>query len=180
MKKLDITSRERISTGFLKVDKVKIALPNNNEIAREVLQKPNVVAILAVTSNGEVYLTKQPRAGIGILDSVEIPAGLIEEGEHPEIAAERELSEETGCTLTQPFIDLGKFVGDPACCTSITSLFLALNIEKSGELNLDDDEYLESFTKNVSEVYSMLDKGEIMDANSVIALERARKYLKHF
>ena len=180
MKKLDITSRERISTGFLKVDKVKIALPNNKEIVREVLQKKDVVAILAVTSNGEVYLTKQPRAGIEILDSIEIPAGLIEEGELPEASAKRELSEETGCTLTQPLIALGKFVGDPACCTSITNLFLALNVEKSGALNLDDDEYLETFTKNVSEVYSMLDKGEIMDANSVIALERARKYLKHF
>lgn len=177
MKKLDITSRERISTGFLKVDRVKITLPNNQEIAREVLQKPDVVAILAVTSNGEVYLTKQPRAGVGNLESIEIPAGLIEEGELPEVSARRELEEETGCTLTQSLIDLGKFVGDPACCTSITNLFLALDVEKSKVLDLDDDEYLETFTKNVSEVYSMLEKGEIMDANSVIALERARKYL---
>lgn len=175
---LDITSTKRISNGFLKVTNCTIGLPNGKEIVREVLQKSNVVAILAVTSHGEVFLTKQPRAGIGLLDSIEIPAGLIEEGELPEISAERELSEETGCALSQPLISLGKFVGDPACCTSITHLFLALDVKKVGELHLDADEYLECFTKNISDVYSMLDNGEIMDANSVIALERARKYLK--
>jgi len=173
---LDITSRETISDGFLKLDKLKIKLPNEKEITREVLRKQNVVAILAVTKDGEVYLTKQPRAGINNLESIEIPAGLIEDGEMPEVSAERELSEETGSALTQKLISLGIFVGDPACCTSITHLFLALNVEKVCEPHLDADEYLECFTKPIETVYSMLESGEIMDANSVIALERAKKY----
>ncbi len=176
MKKINVTSKRRICNSFLKVDSLEIVLPNGKKIVREVLQKLNVVAILAVTSNGEVFLTKQPRAGIGNLESIEIPAGLVEEGESPSISAERELLEETGCVLTQPLISLGKFVGDPACCTSITNLFLALNVKKEKKLNLDEDEYLECFTKNISDVYSMMDAGKIIDANSNLALERARKY----
>lgn len=174
--KLNVVARERLYKGFLKLETLKIKLPNGKEIFREVIKKKNVIAILPVTKEGEVYLTSQPRAGVNNLHSIEIPAGIIEESENPEEAAERELSEETGCVLTEKFISLGTFVGDPACCTSTTHLFLALNVEKRGEPHLDPDEYLESFKKPIDAVYAMLEAGEIRDANSIIALERARKY----
>lgn len=175
--KLDIVRRDRLYDGFLKLDSLKIKLPNGKEINREVLKKPDVVAIVAITKEGEVYLAKQPRAGINNLSSIEIPAGIIEDDENPEIAAERELLEETGCKAPNGLISLGKYTGDPACCTTVTYLFLALNAEKVAELDLDDDEYLEAFAKPISEVYDMIENGEIMDANSIIGMERARKYL---
>ena len=176
MKELNFVGKETVYDGFLKFENVKIALPNGKEIIRERVVKPDVIAVLAVTKDGEVFLTKQPRAGVNNLYSIEIPAGKMEYGEDPEESATRELSEETGCVLTQKLISLGKFVGDPACCTSITYLFLALNVEKRHEMHLDVDEYLESFKLPIDEVYSMFETGEIMDANSIIALERARKY----
>lgn len=174
---LDIVRRDCLYDGFLKLECLKIKLPNDKEISREVLKKPDVIAIVAVNKEGEVHLTKQPRAGINNLSSIEIPAGVIEEGEKPEVSAARELLEETGCQAPEGLVPLGKYVGDPACCTSVTYLFLAMNVEKVAELNLDDDEYLEAFTKPISEVYAMIENGEIMDANSIIAMERARKYL---
>ena len=91
MKKLDITERERISEGFLKVDRLAIKLPKGNVIFREVLQKKDVVAIVATNAKGEIYLTKQPRAGVNDLESIEIPAGIVEAGEDFELAAKREL-----------------------------------------------------------------------------------------
>lgn len=174
---LDVVRRDRLYDGFLKLESLKIKLPNGKEICREVLKKPDVIAIVAVTKEGEVYLTKQPRAGINNLSSIEIPAGISEAGEEPKVSAERELLEETGCEAPEGLISLGKYVGDPACSTSVTYLFLALNVEKVSELALDDDEYLESFTKPISEVYEMIECGEIVDANSIIAMERARKHL---
>ena len=175
--KLDIISRERLTNGFLKVDVLRILLPNQKEIIREVIQKRDGVAILAITKEGDIFLTKQPRAGINNLNSIEIPAGLLEEGENPEVSAERELLEETVCVLTKKLISLGKYVADPACSTSVMHLYLALQVEKRYEQNLDSDEYLECFTKPISTVYRMLETGEIMDANSIIALERAKKFL---
>ena len=174
---LNVVRRDKLYDGFLKLESLNIKLPNGKEICREVLKKPDVIAIVAVNKDGEAYLTKQPRAGINKLSSIEIPAGIIEAGEKPEVSAERELLEETGCKAPEGLISLGKYVGDPACSTSVTYLFLALNVEKVSELQLDDDEYLESFTKSISEVYEMIECGEIMDANSIIAMERARKYL---
>jgi ADP-ribose pyrophosphatase len=175
--KLNVISRERLYSGFLKLDRLTIKLPNGKEIKREVIQKRSVIAILAVTQDGEIYLTKQPRAGVNNLESIEIPAGLIEDGEDPEVAAMRELNEETGCVSTKPLISLGTFIGDPACTTGRAHLFLARDVVKANEPHLDGDEYLESFTRSICETYVMLERGEICDANSVIALERARKYL---
>ena len=174
--KLNIIARERLSNGFLKIEALRILLPNQKVIVREVIKKPDAVAVLAITKNGEVFLTKQPRAGINNLESIEIPAGLIDDGESPEMAAERELLEETGCELSQKLIPLGSFVSDPACSTSVTHLFLALKVRQVKNQNLDEDEYLECFKETIKETYRMLENGAIIDANSIIALERAKKY----
>ena len=177
MKKLDITERERISEGFLKVDRLAIKLPKGNVIFREVLQKKDVVAIVATNAKGEIYLTKQPRAGVNDLESIEIPAGIVEAGEDFELAAKRELLEETGCSTDSPLVSLGAFTSDPACCTSITHLFLAQNVEKICEPNLDADEFLIPLKEKINTVIDWVDNGVIWDANSIIAIERAKKYI---
>ena len=177
MKELNIVERERISEGFLKVNRLKIELPNGNVIFREVLQKKHVVAIVATNADGEIYLTQQPRAGVNNLESIEIPAGIVEDGEDFEEAAQRELLEETGCSTDSSLISLGAFTGDPACCTSITHLFLALNVKKFQEPKLDADEFLIHFKEKISTVISWVDSGIIWDANSIIAIERAKKFM---
>ena len=178
--KLNITKRTRISHGFMKIDRVTISLPNGKQFNREIIQKVDGVVILAVSTSGNVFLVKQPRAGIEILNSIELPAGLLMQGETPEDGAQRELSEETGCTLTEPLISLGSFVLDPATCTSVTHIFLALNVVKTKTLHLDYDEFITCINEHVIDVYTMLDRGIIMDANSIIALDRARKNVFNF
>ena len=178
MKELRILEREMISTGFLKVERLKIELPDGKTMYREVLQKKNVVAIVAINSEGEIYLTMQPRAGVNDLQSIEIPAGLVEEGEDFQEASKRELLEETGCVTKSPLIQLGApFTGDPACCTSITHLYLAINVEKVQEPELDADEFLVPMKENVGTILSWIEEGKIRDANSVIAIGRAARFL---
>lgn len=72
MKELNILGRKMISTGFLKVERLKIELPDGKTMYREVIRKKNVVAIVAINSEGEIYLTTQPRAGVNDLESIEI------------------------------------------------------------------------------------------------------------
>ncbi len=61
---------------------------------------PNFAVVVAVTPDPErkVVLVRQYRHGAGKV-LLELPAGCIEAGEEPEIAAARELLEETGIRL---------------------------------------------------------------------------------
>ena len=61
----------------------------------EVVNRPHAVAIIALDDSGNILLVKQYRPAIG-KEILEIPAGLVEEGEHPVDTAIRELKEETG------------------------------------------------------------------------------------
>lgn len=170
---MEIIKNERKYTGFLKLNELEIELPNGETISREVIIKKNSVCIVPVTEEGEIILTKQPRAGRGVVDSVEIPAGLVDEGEDFLTTAKRELLEETGC-VAEEFIELMTFYSDPACCTSETHLYLALNAKKIQEQKLDFDEYLTVFKLPILEVYDYLEAGHIKDVNSIIGLLKSK------
>src|SRR3712207_5336243 len=60
-----------------------------------VLESPNWVNVIPVTPEGKVLLVAQYRHGSGAI-SLETPGGMLEPGESPEVAAARELREETG------------------------------------------------------------------------------------
>ena len=108
---MNILKKETMYNGFLQLNKLTIKLPNDQIIEREIIEKRNGIAIVPVTSDGKIYLTKQPRVGVNNLQSIEIPAGIIEANEDPSQAAKRELLEETGCTCEE-LIPLGYFSAD--------------------------------------------------------------------
>ena len=178
--KLDIVNKNRVHDGFLKVDIVDIRLPNGQIISRDVIKKKNAVSIVAFTDDHEIYLTKQPRIGRDELEAIEIPAGLVDESETPVEAARRELMEETGCVVKKDLIPLGRYFADPACSTGVTYMFLALGVEKTQDLQLDDDECLESFKATIGEVLKMIDDEVIIDANSLITIDRALAYIDKY
>ena len=173
---MNILKKETMYNGFLQLNKLTIKLPNDQIIEREIIEKRNGIAIVPVTSDGKIYLTKQPRVGVNNLQSIEIPAGIIESNEDPYQAAKRELLEETGCTCEE-LIPLGYFSADPGCCTSCTYLFLAKNVVKVQELQLDDDEYLESFTEEFKTALKMIEDQIIVDSHSIIGISRSQKFI---
>ena len=70
--------------------------PRSGQIMpRVALEAPDWVNVIAVTRDGLVILVRQFRFGTGEV-STEIPAGMVDAGETPLEAAQRELMEETG------------------------------------------------------------------------------------
>jgi ADP-ribose pyrophosphatase len=104
-------------------------LPNGQRADFEVLDGPDTVAILALTENDEVVLVREFRAGPEEL-ILELPGGMVEEGQTPSEAARRELLEETG--YEGALVDVGTILHD-AYSTWLKHAFVARNCRKVGD-----------------------------------------------
>ena len=96
-----LSSELLVDAPWLKVAKEKCELPNGKVIDDfYTLWQPDWVMILPRTKDGKWVMTKQYRHGIQKI-ALEFPAGIIDKGETPELAAIRELQEECGYTLDE-------------------------------------------------------------------------------
>jgi ADP-ribose pyrophosphatase len=106
----------------------------------EIVEHAHAVAIL-VERDGKVLFVRQYRPAIGA-STLEIPAGLIDEGETPEEAAKRELAEEAG--LTGELEYLVGFYLSPGFCNEKLHVFRAKNLQAAyAEPDADEDLIIE-------------------------------------
>ena len=117
------------------------------------------VNIIPVTSSGEVLLVRQYRHGSDEI-TLEIPGGLIDDGQTPEEAAARELREETGYRAAE-MIALGRVRPNPAFLDNWCYMFLARDVVRVGDIEQDDGEDLELVRRPLSEIPNMIARGDI-------------------
>lgn len=109
--------------GFSSVRIDEIDGPDGS-FAREVVEHPDAVAVVALDAEGRVALVRQYRHPLGT-ELVEIPAGTLDvPGESPEEAAHRELAEEVGLA-TDALVPLGTLWNSAGWSDERTHLFLA-------------------------------------------------------
>ena len=145
-----------------------IALPNGNSACREVVIRGPAAAILPVDDNGNVILVRQYRHPITKM-SLEIPAGVLDEGESdPKSCAIRELEEETGLKAGSVNF-LMKIHTTIGFCTEEIYIYLARGLTE-GQTCYDDEEFIEIEKYTLHEAVSKIFSGEITDSKTIAAL----------
>lgn len=124
-----------------------------------VFENPDWVNVIAVTKDRKVVLIEQFRHGIE-QNILEIPGGMIDENEEPEIGARRELLEETGYSA-EKFIYLGKSHPNPAIQNNWIYHFLAPNAEKTHDTTFDEHESVIPKLVELEEIPSLIENESI-------------------
>ncbi|GIU81671.1 MAG: NUDIX hydrolase [Acidobacteria bacterium] len=140
---------------------------DGKEIKVYVIENPDWVNIIALTDKQEVVLIEQFRYGTEEV-ILEIPGGMIDEGETAEDAARRELSEETGFSA-EKWILLGESNPNPAIQNNKLYHFLALNASKTGNVNFDENESVTTTLVKLEEISELIQSGRIKHSLVVAA-----------
>ena len=152
---------------LLKVQSDAVRLPDGGTAHREYIRHPGAAAILALTDDGQVVLEWQYRYP-GRRHYVEIPAGKLDAGEAPLLAAQRELQEETGWTARDWTLLLEHDVAI-AYSDERIHIYLATGLT-AGSHHRDEEEFLDCFLLPFDEALAWLDAGRITDSKTQAAL----------
>jgi len=126
------------------------------------INAPDWVNVVALTPQHEIVLVRQFRFGTNDI-SLEIPGGVMEQGENPLEAAVRELAEETGYVGEHVRL-LGSVHPNPAMQTNRCHLVLVENAQRTRALAWDPNEEFEILAVPADEVYARAYRGEITHA----------------
>ncbi len=155
---------------WCKVRQDEIELPSGKVIDDYFVHlRPDVAIILPITCDREIVFVRQYRHAIGNF-FMELPAGGFNpEQESGEVAAVRELEEETGYVASK-VKKMATLYDKPSKDTNQLHLFIAENVKKTGKIKLDITEEIEVILIPVDAVLEKIVKGEICVAGTVSAL----------
>jgi len=152
-------------------------------VEAEVYHRANAVVVLLYNkAQGTVILTRQFRIATvykgnrnGIL--TEVCAGMIEGGASPEDTVRREIEEETGHRL-HDVVPVMKLFMTPGVLTEMLHFYVAAyspeDKKSDGGGLAEEGEHIELLELPYTEATSMMARGEIIDAKTVILLQYAR------
>ena len=164
-----LSSEYLIKRPWLTARRDKVQLPDGRILDDYyVLEYPTWVNVIAITKEGDMVLVRQYRHALG-RTNFELVAGVLEKGEDPLVAAQRELLEETGYSGGE-WKELMQLSANSSTMTNLTHCFLAEGVEKTALQNLDASEDLEVYVFSQEEVKQKLQQGDFIQALMVAPL----------
>ena len=176
-----------MQAAYMEWRRTTVQRTGGDQHVRYIVGHPGAVAILAidapsdaeVTPTSEMLFVRQFRTPVGQL-LLEVPAGTLDlhDGvtEEPQLAAERELEEETGLRATT-WRHLRIFFTAPGFTSERMELYLALGLSAAGPgaRTPDADEAIEAVRLTIAEAAEAVRRGAIIDAKSLIAIAAAER-----
>ena len=149
-----------------RVDEVE--LPGGARIEYGVLESGGYAAVLPVTDRGDVVLVRQWRQPLGAF-TLELPSGGVDDGEKPEVAARRELFEETGYRA-EGLEHLVSVHTSPGRSTEVCHLFKCAAVRDERGPRPEPTEFISVVELPLGEALRMVSEGGITDSATVLGL----------
>lgn len=151
-----------------------VELPSGHRVELEVIRHPGAAAVVPLHDDGTITLVHQYRhAGGGM--HFELPAGVLDNGEVPELCARRELREEVGLGCEE-LVRLGMIHTTPGFTDERIWIFLARGLTEIGAAP-EPDEHLSPVRLTVARALELVDQGELTDAKTISGLFMLTRFL---
>jgi 8-oxo-dGTP pyrophosphatase MutT (NUDIX family) len=158
---------------WLSISEERVELPNGTIIDEfHVTHNPDWASVIAVTGHGgaddDIVMVEQYRHGLG-RTSLELPAGVIDQGESPLAAAQRELREETGFTASA-WHPLMVVAPEPARATHQAHFFLATGAVDAGPAQPEASEVIAVRRRPLRGLLGEIESGHMAHAAHIAAV----------
>lgn len=166
----DTIHKETIYEGkILNLEKHQVRLQNGELADRELIFHGPAVGIFALR-NDQIVLVRQFRKGIE-KTILEIPAGLVDPGENWQVAAKREMAEETGLA-SDTWFEMNGFYVTPGYNDEYIQMYGCKDIYELDEVPAQDaDENIELVYLSYQEALEAIQTGEICDMKTIYAIQ---------
>jgi ADP-ribose pyrophosphatase len=138
------------------------------EINVLVIEGLDAVNAIALTPEKEVLLVRQFRFGTCEM-SLELPGGLMDEGENQLDAIKRELREETGYSSSH-WQYLSTVASNPVFMNNYIHTWIATDVVWTNDLDLDDEEDIEIIKVSLPKLKQLLLQGAFTHPHAISAL----------
>lgn len=169
MKAFERLDRKLVAHGhILDYYEDTIAVPNGNIAHWDFIKHKGAAAVVPVLPDGRILMVRQYRNALD-RETIEIPAGGLNENEDPFECAKRELQEETGYASERMefLIAVNTTV---AFCNEKIPVYVAFLDGNQGEQHLDEDEYIKVEPYDLESLCELIYSGELNDSKTVASV----------
>lgn len=169
MKAFERLDRKLVAHGhILDYYEDTIAVPNGNIAHWDFIKHKGAAAVVPVLPDGRILMVRQYRNALD-RETIEIPAGGLNENEDPFECAKRELKEETGYASERMefLISVNTTV---AFCNEKIPVYVAFLDGNQGEQHLDEDEYIKVEPYDLDSLCELIYSGELNDSKTVASI----------
>ena len=176
----EITARRIIASSKLfHIEEIDLTFANGEQRIFERIRSHHAnlgtVMVVPITTDQQVILAREYAVGTERYE-LSLPKGIIEAGESPEAAAQREIQEEIGYGARNLHL-LGNLDTAPHYLMAKTAVILARDLYPAS-LPGDEPELITTLYASISDISTLISTGHITEARAIAALFLAREWLE--